>query len=378
MVGQFPDLAKSHVNLAAAILAKVRETGDYSLNRRAEDAIKRSLEIESNNFAAQVLQTQIYLSEHKFREGLDLAQKLAKENPNDQSVLAAITDAQTELGLYDDAVKSAQKFVDTHPNASSYTRVAHIRSLYGDVAGAIEARKLAVRIADPLDKEGLAWFNSELGKEYWNAGNFAEAEKAFERALVIFPDYHWALAGKGKILAGRGEYEKAVEIFEKLNSRVPQTDRAIFLGDLYKIIGKNEAAQKTYEEAVRRERESAASDMHRIALFWADHDTNLDEALEIARKDREVNGDLAASDTLAWCYFKKEKLVDAKRSVTEALRLKTKNSLFYFHAAMIENAMGNKPAAIKYFQLALETNPAFDLIHAEKAKQVVAELHVDK
>jgi tetratricopeptide (TPR) repeat protein len=371
---EFPDLAVSHVNLAVAILAKVRETGDYSLNRKAEESIKKALEIDSENFAAQILHTQIYLSEHKFHEGLDLAQKLAKNNPNDQSVLAAITDAQTELGLYDDAVKSAQKFVDTHPNASSYTRVAHIRSLHGDVAGAIEARKLAVRIADPLDKEGLAWFNAELGKEYWNAGNFAEAEKAFDRALEIFPDYHWALAGKGKILAGRGENEKAVEIFEKLNSRVPQTDRTIFLGDLYKIIGKNEAAQITYEEAVRRERESAASDMHRIALFWADHDTNLNEALEIARKDRKVNSDLAASDTLAWCYFKKGKFVEAKRSVTEALRLKTKNALFYFHAAMIENAIGNKPAAIKYFRLALETNPAFDLIHAETAKQRLAEL----
>ena len=378
VVAQYPDLAKSHVNMAAVILAKVRETGDYSLNRKAEESIKKALEIDSDNFAAQILQTQIYLSEHKFREGLDLAQKLAKTNANDQSVLAAITDAQTELGLYDDAVKSAQKFVDTHPNASSYTRVAHIRSLHGDVAGAIEARKLAVHIADPLDKEGLAWFNSELGNEYWNAGNFAEAEKAFDRALEIFPDYHWALAGRGKILAGRGESEKAVEIFEKLNSRVPQADRAIFLGDLYKIIGKNQAAQKTYEEAVLREREIAEGDMHRIALLWADHDTNLDEALEIARKDREKNSDLAASDTLAWCYFKKGNFVEAKRSVTEALRLKTKNALFYFHAAMIENAMGNKFAAIKYFQLALDTNPAFDMIHAETAEQRLSDLQTRK
>lgn len=373
-VAQYPDLAMGHVNLAAAILAKVRETGDYSLNRKAEDSINRALEIDPKNFAAQILQTQIYLSEHKFRDALTLAQKLATVNPYDQAVLAAITDAQTELGLYEEAVKSAQNFVDTHPNASSYTRVAQLRSLHGDVQGAIEARRLALRIADPLDKEGLAWFNSQLGKEYWNSGNFAEAEKAFDRALEIFPDYHWALAGKGKILAGRGEYEKSIEIFEKLNSRVPQSDRAIFLGDLYKIIGKNEAATKTYEEAVRRERESAESDMHRIALLWADQDTNLDEALDIARKDREQNGDLAASDTLAWVYFKKGKLVEAKKSSTEALRLKTKNALFYFHAAMIENALGNKPGAIKFFKLALETNPAFDLIHADTAKRLLAEL----
>lgn len=374
VVSQYPDLATSHVNMAAAILAKVRETGDYSLNRKAEGSVTRALEIEAQNFAAQILQTQIYLSEHKFREGLDLARKLAKTNPNDQAVIAAITDAQTELGLYDEAVTSAQKFVDTHPNASSYTRVARLRSLHGDVAGAIEARKLALRIADPLDKEGLAWFNSELGSEYWNAGNFPEAEKAFDRALEIFPDYHWALAGKGKILAGRGEYERSIEIFEKLNSRVPQSDRAIFLGDLYKIIGKNDAARETYEQAVRRERESADGDMHRIALLWADQDTNLDEALDIARKDRAENGDLAASDTLAWAYFKKGKLVEAKKASTEALRLKTKNALFYFHAGMIENALGNKPGAVRYFKLALETNPAFDLIHAETAKDLLAEL----
>ena len=42
---EFPDLAMSHVNLAAAILAKVRETGDYSLNRKAEDSIKKAWEL---------------------------------------------------------------------------------------------------------------------------------------------------------------------------------------------------------------------------------------------------------------------------------------------------------------------------------------------
>lgn len=373
IVGQYPDLAASHITMAAAILAKVRETGDYSLNRRAEESINRALAIDPKNFAAQVLQTQIYLSEHKFRDGLALAQKLEAINPNDQAVLAAITDAETELGLYADAVKSAQKFVDMHPNASSYTRVAHLRSLHGDVQGAIEARKLAVRIADPLDKEGLAWFNSELGKEYWNSGNLAEAEKAFDLALEMFPGYHWALAGKGKILAGRGEYEKAIEIFERLVSEVPQSDRAIYLGDLYKVIGRNDKAMTIYEDVVRREREASEGDMHRIALLWADQETNLDEALEIARKDREQNADLAASDTLAWVYLKKGNLVEAKKLSNEALRLKTKNALFYFHAAMIDNAMGNKSSAIKFFKLAIEANPSFDLIKAETAKRFLSE-----
>ncbi len=328
LVNRMPEAAKYHVQLAAAILSKVRETGDYSLNRKAEESLKKALELDEENFDAQVLQTQIYLSEHNFREGLELAKKLESANPNSQAALAAMTDAQTELGLYDEAVKSAQKFVDLWPNSASYTRVAHLRSLHGDTAGAIEARQLAIRIADPADKEGLAWFHSELGKEYWNAGKLKEAENSFDKALEIFPDYHWALAGKGKALASRGEYDKAIDIYEKLLARVPQTDRAIFLGDLYKMTGRAEVAQKIYEEAVRRERESSEGDMHRIAMFWADHDINLDEALDVARQDRAQNNDLLASDTLAWCLYKKGRYAEAKKYRPKLCGLKQKMRRF--------------------------------------------------
>jgi tetratricopeptide (TPR) repeat protein len=374
LVNKIPGSAKSHVQLAAAILSKVRETGDYSLNRRAEESLGKALAIEPENFDAQILQTQIYLSEHKFREGLELAKKLESANPDSAAVMAAVVDAQTELGQYDEAVKSAQKFVDLRPNSASYTRVAHLRSLHGDVKGAIEARQLALRIADPADKEGLAWFNSELGKEYLIAGRSAEAESAFDKALEIFPDYHWALAGKGKVLAGRGEYDNAIEIFEKLTSRVPQSDRAIFLGDLYKIVGRNSDAQKIYDEAVKRERESSLGDMHRIALYWADHDTNLDEALDVAQQDRAVNNDLLASDTLAWCLYKKGSYTEAKKYMAEAIRLKTKNAMFYYHLGMIENALGNKAEAVRNLKLAVEINPAFDLLQAGIARQKLEEL----
>jgi tetratricopeptide (TPR) repeat protein len=374
LVVKMPGVAKYHVRLAAAVLSKVRETGDYSLNRKAEESINKAMEIDPENFDAQILQTQIYLSEHKFREGLDLAKKLESANPDSQAVLAAITDAQTELGLYEEAVGTAQKFVNQWPNSTSYTRVAHLRSLYGDTAGAIEARQLALRIADPGDKEGLAWFNSELGREYWAAGKIKEAESSFDRALEIFPDYHWALAGKGKVLAGRGEYDRAIGIYETLVSRVPQTDRAIFLGDLYKITGRGDAAQKIYEETVKRETAGSGGDMHRLALFWADHDTNLDMALDVARQDRAKNGDLLASDILAWCLYKKGQYAEAKSYMTEALRLKTKNASFYYHLGMIENALGNKKEAVRNLKLALETNPAFDLLQAGIAKQKLEEL----
>lgn len=373
MVEKTPDAAASHIKLAAAYLKKVRETGDYEINRQAESSLKKALEIEPDNTDAMMLQTQIYLSEHKFREALELAQKTEKLQSS-EAVLAAIVDAQTELGEYDAAVKSAQKLVDTRPTANAYARVAHLRALHGDTSGAIEARKHAVKIADPNDAEALAWHLSELGKEYFNAGKFAEAEQAFDASLNIFPDYHWALAGKGKVRAANNDLTVAAQIFEKLYARVPQTDRAIFLGDIYKKLGQEDEARKIYDEIVARETSKEAGDMHRIALFWADHDANLDEALKTAQTDRAVNKDLLASDTLAWCLYKKGNLAAARKYAAEAMRLKTKNALFFYHAGMIENALGNKKDAAKYLRLALETNPSFDLLQADLAREALRKL----
>ena len=373
LVGKNPEIAENQVKLAAAILQKVRETGDYNLNRQAEVSIAKALEIDANNFAAQFLKIQIYLSEHEFHKALDLAEKLEKDNPNSEALLAAITDAKTELGKYDEAVASAQKLVDFRPNANSYSRVAHLRSLYGDTEGAIEARKLALKIADPDDKENLAWHHSQLGKEFFEIGRFSEAEREFNLALEIFPEYHWALAGKGKVRAVQNDFETAAQIYEKLHKRTSETERAIFLGDIYKKLGKDAEAQKIYDEIIKKQKESNG-DMHRIALFWADHDTNLDEALMIAKTDRESNADLLSSDTLSWCLYKKGEFAEAKKYINEAMRLKTKSALFYYHAGMIENALGNRQEAVKYLKLSLATNPAFDLLQTEIAQTALAKL----
>lgn len=371
LVEEYPNLSKTHLQLAAAYLQKVRETGDYSLNKIAEESIQNALKIEPNSFDAKLLQAQIYLSEHEFDKAYNLAKEMDKLRTENPLVYAVMTDALTELGRYTEAVETAQKFVDLRPNALSYSRVGHLRSLHGDIEGAIEARSLAVKMADPQDLETYAWFHSELGKEYFNSGDFDKADLVFEKALKILPEYHWALAGKGKVLAARGELNKAAEIYEKLQKRVPETSREIFLGDLYYKMGREKDAQKIYKEVADREKAKEDGDLHRIALLWADHDTNLDEALKVAREDREVNNDLLASDTFAWALYKKGDYEAAKNQMKDAMRLNSKNALFYYHLGMIEHKLGNQKEAVKNLELALATNPSFDLLQADIAKETL-------
>lgn len=42
-----------------------------------------------------------------------------------------------------------------------------------------------------------------------------------------------------------------------------------------------------------------------LALFWANHNQNLDQAQELARRERSARADIYTADALAWCLYKK-------------------------------------------------------------------------
>lgn len=129
---------------------------------------------------------------------------------------------------------------------------------------------------------------------------------------------------------------------------------------------RNDEAQREYEafEAAEHEAASEENDMSHLALFWADRDKNLYEALELARRS-----DIYTCDTHAWAHFKKGQLTEARAAIDEALRLNTRAAKINFHAGMIYRALGDEARAAKHLRLALKINPAFNVIQAEAARQ---------
>ncbi len=374
IIGKSPAAVNGYNMLAAAYIRSARETGDFSLNSKAEAAVARALEIEPNNLNALKFRTSLNLTFHRFAEGRTMALDLLKNNPRDAFLYGALTDANVELGDYDEAVKAIQTMVDLKPDMTSYARVSYVRSLHGDPKGAIEAMDMAAKIADPADPEAQAWCLVHLGDEQFKAGKYDLAEQAYDRALQTFPDYYFALAGKGRARAAQNDLETAVKYLNESNNRVPNVENIIFLGDVYTLTGKPEEATKQYDLAEFIEGKFGNIDNRRLALLWADHDEKLDQALEIARHEHEIRQDIFTADILAWCLAKKGEFAEAKKVMAEALRLKTKEARFYYHAGMIEKGLGNKKGATQYLNLALQTNPAFDLLQAENARQVLPEL----
>lgn len=376
LIKRAPDVYNNYNLLTVAYMQKARETGDFNFNARAEAALTQSLKLSPDNFDALKLQSKLLVTYHRFGEALPVARRIIEQKPSDYEAYGVLADALIELGYYDEAKKAVQAMLDVRPYTASYARASYLRSLYGDTEGAIEAMRLAVQSANPGDPEEIAWCRVHLGDELMNAGKRIDAEREYDHALFIFPDYYLALAAKGRARLAAGDTERALEFYKRAQERVPSPETAIALGDIYTKLGHAEDARKQFElvEFVERTGASGGTYSRVLALFWADHDMKLDEALAVARRERESRADIYTSDALAWCLYKKGQYAEAKTAIDEALRLGTRDANINYHAGMIYRALGERRAATKHLQLALKINPTFDVLQAEVARQALRAL----
>lgn len=332
-----PHRSDGYNHLAAAYFQQARETADFSLNAKADEAITRSLMVEPDNYDALKLRAKLQLTYHRFSEALETARRAQTVRTDDHDVWGQIVDALVELGDYAGAVKAAQTMIDLRPDSSSYARVSYLRSLHGDTAGAIEAMVAAAKAANPNDPEAIAWCRVQLGNELMNAGRLHEAERQFDEALRVFADHPLALRAKAGARLAAGDVQGAIEICERKQG---SADAAQMLGDLYARMGRHDAALKAYQKFETLERENAVVEKswRHLLNHWLDHDQNLEQALTLATQEYEARKDIFTCDSLAWALFKNGRVAEAKRFMKEALRTGTKDARINQHAQIIYNS----------------------------------------
>jgi tetratricopeptide (TPR) repeat protein len=366
-----PEDSKGYNMLAAAFMQKARESGDFSFNARAEESLKHSFRVAPDNYEGIKLQAALLANFHRFSEALQTARRAQALNRRDYEVYDVMVDALVELGDYQRAVDAAQTRVDLRPDTASYSRISYLRALHGDTKGAIEAMKMAAESASPANPEPIAWCRVHLGDELMNDGKLNEAEREYDHALYSFPDYHLALAAKARARYAAGDTDNAIVFYKRAIERVPLPEYIAPLGDLYAKLGRADEAKQQYDQVEFIEKMGAAGDTYsrQLALFWADHDVRLDEALAVAERERAARNDIYTSDVLAWCLYKKGRFAEAKTAIDEALRLGTRDPRLLYHAGMIASSTGDNQKGADYLKQALAINPSFDILQAEAAKE---------
>lgn len=338
-VAQHPTDSPSALLLADALLRQARATTDGRPASRAATVLDAVLKNEPDQYDALRLLGAVHLSRHMFREALDVARRARDARPGDAWNYGVMGDALLELGDYDEAFRAFDTMAALRPNADAYARVSYARELRGDLAGALDVMRLASDATSAHDREAKAWYTAHVGELYLREGRLADAEREYRRAAFYFPDYPHAVTGLGKVRAARGDNSGALELFKAQLARTPTLDLAARVGDLLASRGDAAGAEHYYRLAEDLAGPVAVQTEANLALFLAEHDRRLPDAVRIAQFVARVRHDIFTEDALAWALFKRGDLEGALAASTQALRTGTRDERIVKHADVIRAAV---------------------------------------
>jgi tetratricopeptide (TPR) repeat protein len=333
-----PSDVAAAVLLADALLREARATNDPRPTSRASEVLQAVLTEDAVQYDALRMLGAIDLSQHRFRDALKVAARARDLRPTDAWNYGVMGDALIELGDYEKAFQTFDTMMELRPSAAAYARVSYARELRGDLQGALKAMEMAAKSTPSQDPEAQAWYAVQRGELYLRMGQVDEANRAYRESAFIFPNYSHAIIGQGKVKVARGDSEGALALYLDQLKSTPTLDLAARIGDLYAEAGQAEESEHYYQLAEDLAGPPIAQTEANLALFLADHNRKLPEAVKIAEAVAAVRHDIFTEDALAWACFKTGRLDEALAASKLALRTGISDDKLLSRAAQIRAA----------------------------------------
>jgi tetratricopeptide (TPR) repeat protein len=362
-----PTDQKSRLLLAEAYMQEGRVTGNHPYyDAAAMQLLQEVLKAEPESFEALCCQASLSLTQHHFSQGLALAEQAQAINPNSGYVYGLLTDANVELGHYDQAVKMADKMNQVRPDLTAYARVSYLREIHGDLPGAIQAMDMAVKAGYP-GLEQTEWSRVALGHLYEVSGQLDQAAGYYQQALILRPNYAYALAGLARVAAARKDYTTAINNLNLARATVKDYAFTDELVDVYRLNHQPAEAAKMAQESVSMLADAAkqANDNEELGhytdreLAYAYLKTNeLDKALEHAKIEYARRPDnIDVNETLAWVDYKRGEYAEAQKYMTVARRTNSQNPVLLCRAGLILSKTGKAAEGRALIEKAVKTAP---------------------
>jgi tetratricopeptide (TPR) repeat protein len=367
-----PDSLTAYTSLGDAYLQGNRETANPAFLDRAEAAYGAAESRDPQNAVATIGQATVALAHHRFADGLALGNEAHRLEPDLVRPYALITDAQIELGRYDAAGRTLERMVRLKPTLAAYARVSYYRELNGDLDGAVRAMRLAAS-AGGGSAESSAYVEHLLGKLEVRRGDFAGAERAFERALSLDPGYAPAIAGVARVAIARGHFGASIAGYRDAVDRLPNAENATALADALLAAGHREAAERAYDRATAIARRDPVEVNQELAMLEADHGSR-SRALATAREAWRKAPGVKSAEALGWALHRSGQsqrgLVFARR----ALELGRSDPSLLYRFGRVAIGAGRLGEAQRALDRALAINPRFHPVEAPDARGLLAEL----
>ena len=350
VVAAQPGEIDGYNQLAMALTRRARETSDTAYYTKAEEAIARSLQLSPGNFEAQKMRTWVLLGKHEFYQARELARALNKQVPDDLLVYGFLTDANVELGNYKEAEEACQWMLDLRPgNIPAFTRAAYLRELFGDIEGAIELMSKAYERTPALELEDRAWMLTQLGHLELIAGRLEHSERLLQEALVLFPEYHYALASLAKLRSMQKKHGAAAVLLKRRYDAAPHAENLYALAEELVRAGRRTEAGAAFSDFEARALQEAASwdNANRELIFYfANHARRPAEALRIAELEFARRQDVYTLDAYAWALHANNRHREARDVMNRALAVGIKDPEVLARAAIIAKRVRDASAQL--------------------------------
>jgi tetratricopeptide (TPR) repeat protein len=198
--------------LGDAYVQKARESGDLSYYERAEQALRKALDLAPGHSGVLRHLAYVLSARHDFQAAATEAAKAIALDPSDSQAYGVLGDAYLEMGQYEQAAHAYQRMLELHADLASYSRRSGWKNLQGDPEGAIADLERAIRAGQAAGqpRESIAWAQWQLGSEYLGLGRLPEAETQYRAALATYPHYYRATAGLAHVRAAQQRYDEAI------------------------------------------------------------------------------------------------------------------------------------------------------------------------
>lgn len=366
-----PERAMPYAELGTLWVRKARRDQNPRLYEITRALAEHALTLDAKHVKATFLLALVAQNDHDFAQVARLAQQILDRDPEHVPAWGLFGDAHLELGDMDKAIDAYQHMIDIFPGIPSYTRIAHVRWLHGDLEGALEMWKLALDAAAKVDPEPLAYCHTQIGHLRWQSGENELAEKHYAGALEVMPAYAEALLGKGRIAFANGRYEDAITHFEKSLAARKLEETYVWLLHAREANGQKKEA----EDMVSTLREGSSFDDPRtLSLFFSSRSILPERALELAKQDARERGDIYTQDALAIAYLRVGDADAAARHISKALHFNTPDARILGHAGLIAAARKDPEAARAYLTKSRQLQPMADPDLAREITRTLSEI----
>jgi tetratricopeptide (TPR) repeat protein len=325
-------------------VSKARLSNDPGYYKLAEQCAIYLSSKNGNAPDALLLRGHIFHALHRFKDAEEVARKLLvlRQSELDYALLG---DSLMEQGRLDEAVDVYQKMIDIKPCLQTYTRVAYIRWLKGDLQGARDVMADAVGAGSFRDTEPLSWSYSRLAIYDLQSGNPELSLQEINTALRLTPNYALALLVRGKILLSEGRNKEAIEALRAAAEANPLPEYQWTLADALRADGNIQEAL-TQEKKIMQK--GAVGDPRTFALFLATRREDSDLAVTLAGAELQNRRDVFTYDSLAWAQNACGRPIEAQANMQRALAEGTQDARLYYHAGVIAAATNKPKDAIQW------------------------------